>query len=171
MSNYKTASTGSIYILSNPAMPGLYKIGMTTRSVVSRIAELNSSTSLPLAFVVEKSMVVSYPWALEQKIHKVLSKYRVNGNREFFQIELDELKAILLNEVAEVRAIAKKRGVSVVVDSLVLWAVGCVVGYAAFNWGMEGDGGMVGVWLGVGCIVGVISNMHGMFKKVRGLGK
>jgi hypothetical protein len=39
--------TGFVYVLANPAFPGLLKIGFTNRSVDDRMKELNSSTSVP----------------------------------------------------------------------------------------------------------------------------
>ena len=44
---------GYVYILSNSGMPGLLKIGRTTRSVGDRVAELNSATGVPAPFAVE----------------------------------------------------------------------------------------------------------------------
>jgi phage FluMu protein Com len=44
-----TSVSGYIYILSNPRMKDLLKIGLSTRSVQERIAELSSATGVPLA--------------------------------------------------------------------------------------------------------------------------
>lgn len=40
---------GFVYVLSNPAMPGLVKIGQTTNEITSRMNELNT-TSVPSQF-------------------------------------------------------------------------------------------------------------------------
>ena len=40
---------GLVYVLSNPAMPGLVKIGQTTNEITSRMNEL-SNTGVPLHF-------------------------------------------------------------------------------------------------------------------------
>ncbi len=40
-------SPGYIYIISNPSMPGLVKIGRTSRDPQTRLRELNSATGVP----------------------------------------------------------------------------------------------------------------------------
>ena len=47
------AIKGYVYVLSNPRMPGLVKVGCSTRPVDERVAELNSATAVPAPFVVE----------------------------------------------------------------------------------------------------------------------
>ena len=44
---------GYVYILSNPWMPNLIKIGFTTRDIQERLAELNSATGVPEPFIIE----------------------------------------------------------------------------------------------------------------------
>src|SRR3954466_7359261 len=43
---------GFVYILINPSLPGLVKIGKTTRSSESRAMELSAPTGLPTPFIV-----------------------------------------------------------------------------------------------------------------------
>ena len=61
--------SGYIYILSNPRMKGLLKIGLSTRAVKERIAELSSATGVPAPFEVEAYFVSSDPEGHEQQIH------------------------------------------------------------------------------------------------------
>lgn len=86
--------SGYVYVLSNPRMPGLLKIGCTTRSVTERVDELNSATDVPVPFVVEAYFAVACPEEVEVNIHRRLSQHRVPG-REFFEIELGEAVRIL----------------------------------------------------------------------------
>jgi hypothetical protein len=86
--DYKTASEGYVYILSNPSLKGQLKIGMTTREVHKRVEELNSSTSIPTKFTVEYTIKCSKPYEKEQQIHTNLRAHRVNIHREFFEIDL-----------------------------------------------------------------------------------
>ncbi len=78
---------GLVYILSNPCMPNLVKIGFTTRNIYERVSELNSSSGVPEPFVIEATFYSINPKKDEQIIHAELNKNRTNRNREFFQLE------------------------------------------------------------------------------------
>jgi uncharacterized membrane protein len=81
-------------------MPGLIKIGMTTRTFDARMSELYN-TSTPTPFVLEIGVNSIEPYGLEQLLHRRLARYRVSRDREFFAIEMAELKVMLaplLNE-------------------------------------------------------------------------
>lgn len=82
---------GYIYILSNPAMPGLLKIGRTDRDTPQRAKELSSSTGVPIDFKIEHTFEVFDSAKSERDIHAFLEKlgFRVNKNREFFEIDLN----------------------------------------------------------------------------------
>lgn len=75
---------GYVYVMANPSMDGLLKIGMTSRDPSLRANEVSSSTGVPHKFVVIHSV-----WALncrvaEEAIHQELESYRYSPNREFF---------------------------------------------------------------------------------------
>lgn len=78
-----------MYVLSNPAMPGLLKIGQTRRAIEERLAELSSATGVPQAFRAERVFEVERPEACERRVHAALQDCRVGG-REFFSISLEE---------------------------------------------------------------------------------
>jgi hypothetical protein len=82
-----TSVSGYIYILSNPTMKGLLKIGLSTRSVQERIAELSSATGVPTPFELEAYFVSTDPEAHEREIHAALAEHRVKG-KEFFDVPL-----------------------------------------------------------------------------------
>src|SRR5260370_12198208 len=84
-----TSVSGYVYILSNPSMKGLLKIGLSTRPVQERVAELNSATGVPMPFKVEAYFISSDPEAHEQKIHAALSMCRVKG-KDFFEVPLSK---------------------------------------------------------------------------------
>lgn len=77
---------GYVYILSNKSMPGLVKIGRTSRSAKSRASELYQ-TGVPTPFSVEWEVFSPDSILLEQSVHTDLSKHRVSASREFFSIE------------------------------------------------------------------------------------
>lgn len=78
---------GFVYLLSNPAMPDIYKIGMSERSPFIRCRELSSSTSCPIPFKVEAYIEVNDPYDVEDYLHQEFSEYRLSSNREFFRID------------------------------------------------------------------------------------
>ena len=86
--------SGFIYILSNPSMQGLLKIGHTTRLVEERIAELNN-TGLPTPFKIAAKYEVWNPYEYEQEIHKGLATFRLSSNREFFEIDINQAKQFI----------------------------------------------------------------------------
>ncbi len=89
---------GHVYILTNPAMPGLVKIGHTARHPDIRAAELSAATGVPGRFVVAWSHPVRDHEALESLAHGRLDRYRVNANREFFSCTVAQARRIIEQE-------------------------------------------------------------------------
>lgn len=79
-------SKGYVYILSNPAMPGLVKVGKTTRDVSARANEL-FQTGVPMPFKEEYSVLSPDCDELEMQMHEALGNFRVSEGREFFQTD------------------------------------------------------------------------------------
>jgi hypothetical protein len=77
---------GKIYALINSSMPGLVKIGKTTRDAELRADELNT-TGVPTPFIVLYELDVVDCDVAEREVHKRLSKFRVADNREFFRVQ------------------------------------------------------------------------------------
>jgi hypothetical protein len=82
-------TNGYVYILSNPSMPNLLKIGYTERNVGERVDELNS-TGVPVPFEIEAIFGSPDAYGDEQAIHNLLAHHRLASNREFFSIELKQ---------------------------------------------------------------------------------
>lgn len=90
-----TMSSGYVYCMSNPAMPGMLKIGYTDRSPGERLQEANvTCTWIPLDFSVEFAKHVKDPNKKEQTIHAILAEKRVNPKREFFRVTKEEVKLL-----------------------------------------------------------------------------
>lgn len=99
-SELDAAIEGSIYILSNPSMPGLLKVGYTTGMVTKRASELSGVTSIPTGFRVEWSLpIIGDPRAVEQRAHAHLASNR--HGKEFFKVSLDEAKTACTQSFAE----------------------------------------------------------------------
>lgn len=90
---------GFIYILTNPSMPGLIKIGMTTRNPHSRARELSNATGVPTRFTVSYQRQTDNCQLLEQRIHQRLVRYRVALGKEFFQIPIGDAIQIINSEI------------------------------------------------------------------------
>lgn len=92
-----------IYVLTNEAMPGLVKIGLTTDDVSTRVAALSSATGVPLPFECYFAAEVKDCTKLEKILHQLFSENRVNPKREFFRVEPERvILAISIGEFTEV---------------------------------------------------------------------
>jgi hypothetical protein len=86
---------GIVYVLTNPSMPGLVKIGKTTRETVgARLNELYS-TGVPVPFECAFAGRVNDVSKVEQAFHQAFGPYRLNPKREFFEIEPEQALALL----------------------------------------------------------------------------
>jgi hypothetical protein len=88
---------GYVYVLTNPAMPGLVKIGRTTRLSDDRVAELSAATGVPAAFEVFFELKVEDCEAAERAAHAELSACRFRGEREFFRLAPDAAASALVH--------------------------------------------------------------------------
>lgn len=89
------SKTGWVYVLTNEAMPGLVKIGFTTRTPKERAAELSSSSGVPLPFVVAWARAVSDCAYVETAVHRMLDDRRVNGKRESFRVDVATARQVI----------------------------------------------------------------------------
>jgi hypothetical protein len=89
---------GHIYILVNPSMEGLVKVGKTTREPEARAKELSQATGVATPFYVAYSIVVGDCHSAEEYVHAVLeyNGFKRSPNREFFQIPLRTAIEVLL---------------------------------------------------------------------------
>ena len=85
---------GIVYVLSNPAMPGMVKIGKTGRQVEARLSDLYS-TGVPLPFECEYAAIVADMDRVEKAFHQAFGPNRVNPKREFFSIQPEQAIALL----------------------------------------------------------------------------
>ncbi len=84
-----------VYVLTNPAMPGLVKIGKTTQlEVEDRMRQLYG-TGVPVPFDCAFACQVKDATEVERALHFAFGTTRINPNREFFKIEPERVIAIL----------------------------------------------------------------------------
>lgn len=90
---------GYVYVLSNPSMPGLLKIGMTRFDPSRRVQELSSATGVPTPFQLVYYREFHNCVAAELEIHSILASkgLRYNDQREFFTIDTVEAINTLLS--------------------------------------------------------------------------
>ena len=77
---------GIVYVLTNDAMPGIIKIGITEESVEARIKSLDN-TSLPLPFRFYFAIESKRYKEIEKLAHDTFSAFRIRENREFFKMD------------------------------------------------------------------------------------
>ena len=108
---------GTVYVLTNPAMPDLVKIGKTTRDISLRLADLYS-TGVPLPFECEYAAKVKDVDGTEKAFHLGFKKDRVNIKREFFKIDPEQAIAFLrMLAIEDVTPTVRKEAESVDADA------------------------------------------------------
>lgn len=90
---------GYIYVLANSSMPGLVKVGMTSRPPDDRAQELSGATGVPTQFIVVYEQYVADCSAAESFVHTTLERkgFRVSENREFFSAPVKEVVNAILS--------------------------------------------------------------------------
>ena len=93
-------SRGFIYVMQNPYMPELVKIGYS-QDVEKRLDQFNRETSSPRGWFVYATLEVPF-YAADKKIHHIITTLkegaRVDEKREFFKLE-PEVACDILNDI------------------------------------------------------------------------
>ena len=89
---YSDRGTGDqwVYVLSNPTTPNLLKIGYTKNTPDERAKQISAATGVALPYKVEFAFKCFNGEQLEGEAHRFLSEFRVNNQREFFEVSLEE---------------------------------------------------------------------------------
>ena len=87
--------SGIVYLLTNPVMPGLTKIGKTNINGLDSRLQALYNTSIPIPFKCFYACEVEDPDLVEKKLHDAFGDHRVNKKREFFEIDADRVKSVL----------------------------------------------------------------------------
>lgn len=87
--------SGIVYVVTNPSMPNMVKIGKTSvQDVNSRMRQLYT-TSVPTPFECACAKAVEDARQLESALHTAFAPSRVNQNREYFMIDTEQAVALL----------------------------------------------------------------------------
>ncbi|MFT4098544.1 MAG: GIY-YIG nuclease family protein [Rhodoblastus sp.] len=87
------STSGHVYVLINPSMPKMVKVGWTSRDPTVRAEELSKATGVATPFIVVFHQFFSDAISAEAYVHASLERkgFRVAGNREFFRAELNDI--------------------------------------------------------------------------------
>ena len=81
-----------VYVLSNPSIPDMVKIGYTANDPFTRAHQISRGTGVPEGFQVEWAYKCYKGERIESETHKYFKKQRVSPDREFFRVTLEEAK-------------------------------------------------------------------------------
>jgi hypothetical protein len=84
-----------VYVLTNPAMPGMVKIGRTSQDDAKTRIDQLYTTGVPVPFTLEYVCKVPNSEEVEKALHIAFAPHRINPKREFFAIEATQAIAIL----------------------------------------------------------------------------
>ena len=90
-----TPQLSVVYVLTNPAMPGMVKIGRTNQDDAKTRIDQLYTTGVPVPFTVEYVCKVPNSEEVEKALHLAFAPHRINPKREFFSIEANQAIAIL----------------------------------------------------------------------------
>ena len=120
-----------VYILTNEAMPGYIKIGLTDKPVSERVLGLDN-TSVAVPFQCYYAARVDTNQKIEWALHTAFGDFRVRPNREFFKMDPYKVKAIL--EVLAIEDVTPKNElVATAEDAQALRTVGIKAGRFRFS--------------------------------------
>lgn len=97
MKKSDTTDYGIVYLLKNEAMPGLIKIGKTSRHDLEKRMKELYTTGVPLPFecVYACKVKLTCMDELEKALHAAFAPFRVNEGREFFRMSQSQAVPLL----------------------------------------------------------------------------
>jgi hypothetical protein len=84
-----------VYILTNPAIPEMIKIGYTTLDPYERAVQISRGTGVPLGYEVCWAYKCYKGERIEKEVHKYFKKQRVSPTREFFRVDAELAKSVI----------------------------------------------------------------------------
>lgn len=90
---------GWVYVISNPGMAGLVKIGYTGQDPRLRALELDTTGS-PHPYRLDYEMHIDFPETIERTAHRLMAHVRERTNREWFRCSAEEA-IVAIRQAAE----------------------------------------------------------------------
>lgn len=85
---------GFVYCVGSPAMPNLYKVGMTMSAPRLRCDQLSSGTAIPVPFEIMFYIETDDAKSVEAAMHRSLKDFRVSDSREFFACDIRDIHGL-----------------------------------------------------------------------------
>lgn len=165
---------GYVYVLANPSMPGVVKVGMTTRDPQQRAREL-SGTGVPTPFKVEVAYWTSAPDRAERVAHQLLADERLSQGREFFRCSAADADIAVQRAIRQIGDVAREPSrATATVDPFAPGAIGALlksssattgavllaiaIALARLLWGSLKVAAVVSIAVGA-VLIGVLSDM------------
>ena len=95
-------NVGHVYVMINPSMEGVVKIGRTAKNAYIRARDLRT-TGVPKKFVVLWTEFVRASDEVEKKLHTLFANHRSDSHREFFDVKPRDAIAALIEVAAPYR--------------------------------------------------------------------
>ena len=95
---------GKVYILTNDAMPGIIKIGITEMETIEDRIKSLDNTSVPKPFRFHYAIETEKHKEIENLMHNAFSKFRIRNNREFFEMDPESaVSALKISGATEIK--------------------------------------------------------------------
>lgn len=102
MNSPHSNNQGYVYVLTNSAMPGLVKVGRSKYAAAGRANNMYSGdTGVPVPFDIVFECLMDDAIKAEAAAHYLLSEYRINPKREFFQIDAEQAVFVVMSIKAQ----------------------------------------------------------------------
>jgi hypothetical protein len=89
-------------------MPGMVKIGRTSRDPMKRAGELTAASGVPTPFKLEGYVRSPDAARTEAAVHRLIGENRVNSRREFFRIETTRALSMIRRVAGDERLVLRK---------------------------------------------------------------
>lgn len=93
-----------VYVMTNPSMPGLVKVGITKCSPEIRAKQISQNSGVPTPFAVFAFFRSAHAASVEKRAHLLMREVRISENREFFAISPEMAVAAITAAIHEVDA-------------------------------------------------------------------